>query len=142
MNWGKGIVVAFVLFAALVASMVVISMRQDVSLVSKDYYKDEIEYQQLLDKKNNTATLTEKPEIRVSGNQLEITFPFANYVEKGELRLFRPSDARLDRKFQLSPSADSVRTFVIPEATHGAYRVKLDWRMEGRDYYLEQMIVI
>lgn len=142
MNWGKGIIAAFVLFATLIVVMVVVSMKQDVSLVTKSYYQDELDYQQQLDRKNNTELLAEKPEIRIVHNKLEVYFPFASYVEQGTVKLFRPSDARLDQNFTLSPSADSLRVFNVPALEKGAYRVKMNWSMEGREYYIEKLIVI
>jgi len=64
MNIGKWIVVAFVLFAAFIGTLVVVCVRQDVSLVSRDYYRQELAYQNQIQRLNNTAALLEKPVIR------------------------------------------------------------------------------
>jgi hypothetical protein len=40
MNWGKWIIVSFVLFAGFIGTLVTVCVRQDISLVSKDYYKE------------------------------------------------------------------------------------------------------
>ena len=53
MNWGKWIIVSFVLFAAFIGILVVICVRQDISLVSKNYYQEELAYQQQIDRMNN-----------------------------------------------------------------------------------------
>ncbi|MCU0357537.1 MAG: FixH family protein [Cyclobacteriaceae bacterium] len=143
MNWGKGIVVAFVLFAAFLAVMVTIMMRQDVDLVSKQYYRDDLRFQEQLERKQNTEQLEFKPVISVEGSEyLKVYFPSVSYVEGGTLRLFRPSSEKLDQQFKLSASADSVQVFLLKTPERGTYRVKMEWKMEGREYYLEQVIYL
>ncbi|MCK6616367.1 MAG: FixH family protein [Cyclobacteriaceae bacterium] len=143
MNWGRWIILSFVLFAGFIGVIVAISMRQDVNLVSKNYYQDELAYQQKLDRKNNTEQLSVKPEISVLDNQyLKIYFPEAKFIEQGTVQVFRPSSDKLDQQFKLQASADSVQLFQMNRLEPGAYRVKLEWTMEGTDYYLEKFIVI
>lgn len=143
MNWGKWIVVSFVLFAGFIGVIVTISMRQDVSLVSKNYYRDDIMYQQQLDRKNNTEQLPAKPEITIVNRAyLQIYFPEAKLIEQGEVQLFRPSSDKLDQRFKLNASADSVQLFRLPDLKSGAYRVKMVWTMEGMEYYFEKFVVI
>lgn len=131
------------MFAGFIGVIVAISMRQDVNLVSKNYYQDELAYQQKLDRKNNTEQLSVKPEISVLDNQyLKIYFPEAKFIEQGTVQVFRPSSDKLDQQFKLQASADSVQLFQMNRLEPGAYRVKLEWTMEGTDYYLEKFIVI
>jgi hypothetical protein len=143
MNWGKWIVVSFVLFAAFIGIIVAISMRQEVNLVSATYYQDELNYQEKLNRKNNTEKLSQKPEVTlVDTTYLKVYFPEAKMIEQGELQLFRPSSGRFDQRFKLSSIADSVQMFRISNLKPGAYRIKLSWTMEGIDYYLEKVVVI
>lgn len=131
------------LFAVFIGSIVAISMRQDVNLVSRTYYQDELAYQQKLDRKNNTEQLLVKPEITfVENAYLKVYFPEARFIEQGELQLFRPSSDKLDQQFKLSASADSVQMFRVSNLRPGAYRVKMEWTMEGKEYYLEKFVVI
>jgi hypothetical protein len=142
MNWGKGIVIAFVLFTLLIVSMVVISMKQDVNLVSVNYYQNELEYQYLLDHKNNAAMLEEKPGILIRDKLLVISFPYPTVIDRGEVTLFRSSDANLDQKFTFIQSADSIRAFNIQNLRSGAYRVQINWSMEGKDFYFEKNVYV
>lgn len=143
MNWGKWVVASFVIFAGFIGIIVVISMRQDVNLVSRNYYQDELAYQQKLDRKNNTEQLLAKPEISILDNKyLKISFPEAKFIEQGVVQVFRPSSDKLDQQFKLQASADSVQLFQLSPLKRGAYRVKLEWTMEGTDYYLEKFVVI
>ena len=50
MNWGNKIMLSFSVFVAIIITMVVVSMKQDVFLVSEDYYDKEVKYQNQIDK--------------------------------------------------------------------------------------------
>ena len=77
MNWGHKITISFVLFVALIASMVVICVRQDIFLVAPDYYKQEIEFDTQRTKIGNFQKLSSKPLIQYSHTSriTEINFP-------------------------------------------------------------------
>ena len=143
MNWGKSIAVAFILFALFIGVLVALTAREDIGLVSKNYYADEIAYQHQLDRKNNTERLERKPEISVEGNDvLKIYFPTVSLIERGEVNVFRPSEDKLDQYFTLRTSSDSVQFFALNPLKNGSYRIKLTWAMEGKEYYLEKLVII
>lgn len=137
----KWIVVSFVLFALFIGTLVTVCVRQDVSLVAPDYYKQELAYQQRIDQQQNTSQLDSKPAIVVANNQLQVSFANLNQIEKGELKLFRPSDARLDRTYELK-SAESFQTFDVSTQQRGMYKASLRWTMNGKEYFLEETIYI
>ena len=142
MNWGKWIIVSFVLFAAFIGILVIICVRQDISLVSKNYYQEELAYQQQIDRLNNTGRLGEKPTIAIAGQALEIRFSQFNNLEGGELKVFRPSDLRFDKQFVLHASAEKTQRFDIRSFPKGMYRVKMRWSMKGKEYYVENVIIL
>jgi hypothetical protein len=142
MNWGKWIVVAFLLFAGFMAVIVTISMKQDVNLVSSQYYQDDLDFQQQLDRKNNTASLAHQPEITLTDQQLQVSFPEKTSIESGVIKLFRPSSDKLDQNFVLQPSNETIQVFALKPLDKGAYRVKMIWKVEDKEYYLEKFIVI
>src|SRR5690606_6985131 len=125
MNWGKSIVVAFILFASFIGTMITIMMKQDIGLVTKNYYAEDLAFQNQLERKENTAQLELKPEVVIEQNQLlKVYFPSVSYVEEGEVKLVRPSSEKLDQRFSLLPSADSVQVFNLNPLAPGPYRVK------------------
>jgi hypothetical protein len=142
MNWGKSIIVVFVLFALFIGTLVTVCVRQDVSLVAPDYYKQELAYQEQMDRKQNASDLHERPKIDVTQNKLTVTFADFSKVTRGELKLFRPSDAKLDQTFNLQPTNDSVQTFDIDFPQHGMYKAKISWAMDGKEYFLEETIYL
>jgi nitrogen fixation protein FixH len=143
MNWGKGIFISFILFAAFLAVMVTIMVRQDISLVSKTYYAEDLAFQQQYERKQNTGQLAFKPEISIEQQQfLKVYFPSGGAVEAGEVKLFRPSTDKLDQHVTLKASSDSVQVFTLKPLEVGPYRVKMTWKMGGKEYYIEKVIVI
>lgn len=140
MNPGKWIVVVFVLFAAFIGTLVTVCMREDISLVTKDYYTQELAYQDQISRINNAATLTNKPQITVTRDFIRVTFDSLNFVERGELDLFCPSDSKMDRNFEITMSDDQEFTYALSGLKTGMYRVKLLWSMDGKDFYLEEIV--
>ncbi len=141
MNWGKSIILAFALFGAFIATLVTVCMRQDVNLVTREYYKEELVYQTQIDRLAHTAMLAEKPSIHVEqGNAISIRYADFNKVQDGVLQLFRPSDPALDKEFRLRRSAESFQYFSTAGLETGMYRARIHWTMEGEEYYLEQVI--
>ena len=143
MNWGKWIVVAFILFVAFIGTMLTIMMRQDIGLVTKNYYAEDLAFQNQLERKQNTEQLELKPVVTIEqGQVMKVYFPAVSFVESGEVKLIRPSSEKLDQQVKLQASADSVQVFNLNPLTPGPYRVKLQWKAEGKEFYLEKLIVI
>ncbi len=146
MNWGMKIILAYVFFAAIVATMVTIAMKQDVSLVAADYYKQEIAYQDQIDRMENVRALEHAPKIRfqAESNSLTIAFPKQEKMHKanGNIHLFRPSNVRLDREFALQLDEQGKQSLAVPGLAKGLWRVKLQWEAEGKEYYHEKLLVL
>ena len=142
MNFGNWIVVAFVVFAVFIATLVTVCFRQDISLVSRDYYKQEIAYQDQIQRLNNTAELTEKPFIKIVGHNLQLEFCQFDKIEQGELKLFCPSNEKMDVRFIIKSQRQHVQFFNLTDLNKGMYRARLRWRMNGKEFYHEQIINI
>lgn len=143
MNWGKSIIAAFILFGAFIGTLVTICVRQDINLVTKEYYREELDYQRQIDRIAHTAMLTKKPSIKVEeGDLLKIIYPDFSRVQKGALELFRPSDARLDKLFELKRTTEFSQLFSTAGMNRGMYRARLRWTMNGEEFFLEQVIYL
>jgi hypothetical protein len=142
MNFGKWIVVAFILFAGFIGTLVTVCVRQDVNLVSKDYYKEELGYQDQIERISNTNRLASKPHIRKVDGKLQVTFGDELKVQKGELKLFCPSNPKMDKDYNISVTEGNTQLFEITSLQPGMYKAKLLWTMEGKEYFLEETIYI
>lgn len=100
-NWGTGIVLAFIGFIAFILYFVIsMSTNKEYNhdLVTEDYYKAELEYQTDIDKLNNSKTLSQNITYNKSSEGITIEFPTDLDATKitGKLFLYRPSNKQLD----------------------------------------------
>jgi hypothetical protein len=142
MSWGKWIIVAFILFAGFIATLVTVCMRQEVNLVSKDYYKEELAYQDQIARVNNASLLPVKPVIRKNGGFIQVGFDEFHKVENGSLKLFRPSDPKMDKVFTLESTNERTQSFSIDGLEKGMYRARMQWVMDGKEYFVEEVVNI
>jgi hypothetical protein len=141
MNFGNWIVVAFVLFAIFIGTLVVVCVRQDINLVSKDYYNEELVYQDQMTRISNTLSLADRPSItKINSTTLGVVFKAP--IEKGELKLFCPADPKMDKNFSLKLLPNNNQLFDIASLNKGMYRARLFWTVDGDEYFLEEVINI
>jgi hypothetical protein len=139
MNFGRWVLVSFIFFGCFMAALVTVCLREDVGLVSKNYYSEELVHQQKMDQVKNTSELSLQPKISVDGNLLKVDFQGVGKIEKGQLVLLRPSDSSKDQKFEIT-SKNGEQVFQLPENGKGLYRAGLKWTMGDKEYYLEKLI--
>lgn len=140
MNWGQSIVLAFVLFAVFIGSLVVVCLRQDVQLIAPDYYQQELVYQKQLERMNNANLLAVQPVLRVSTGWLSVEYAMMADTQQGTLELFRPSDERFDRNFKLTGEVE--QRLDVRSLPPGLYKARLRWTMQGKEYFLEEVIYL
>jgi hypothetical protein len=145
MNWGTKIAFIYGGFVAFVIGMVVLCIKQnDIHLVSKDYYKEEIAYQDQIDKLTNAQQLHGQLGFQYIGEKqvVEFFFPKSLADATGEILFFRPSDARKDVK--LSVDMDETGRQIVPVSSldKGLWKVKVKWTAKNKDYFSEQVLVI
>ena len=138
----KWILFSFVFFGFFIGGLVFICVRQDNALVSQHYYQDELKYGEKIQQKMNTRELAVQPSVSITSNQLKVFFPMMDEIEKGELKLIRPSNEKLDQRFEFHNALTGEQSFSLEHTERGLYRVSLTWSMKGRDYYFEKVLVL
>jgi hypothetical protein len=118
-----------------------VCINQDVNLVSGEYYKEELAFQQQIDRISQTAMLTETPVIETENETLlKVTYAHFENVEDARLQLFRPSDPGMDKNFQVLKSQEDRQYFSTDGMTKGMYRARFLWTMNGQNFFVEQVI--
>lgn len=142
MNWGKGIAAAYISFAVLVLGFVTYFMTQDVELVTHKYYDEEIKYQDQIEKIKRTNDLAEKPAIEIEQLSLKLSFPksILNNSLDGTINFYRPADKGKDFSVQIDLDKDGVQLINSSRLIRGLWKVQLNWKLNGLDYYSEQII--
>jgi nitrogen fixation protein FixH len=138
-NWGTAIVLAFIGFIGFILFFV-ISMSTDQrahhDLVTEDYYRAELAFQQEIDDQNNTNKNSVGLIVIKEEQGLLVQFPpnldFSKI--KGTLSLYRPSNKKLDFDIDLELSDSQI---LIPNnrLLEGRWDIKVSWEY-GKESYL------
>ncbi|MFL5753428.1 MAG: FixH family protein [Bacteroidia bacterium] len=144
MSWGIKITILYLGFVALIVTMVSFTMREKTELVSKNYYEQELKYQERIDRTERTRRLAEPLSWTVKPGTFKLSFPslFKGQKIKGNLEFFRPSDAALDRAVLLDVDTLLLRTISTEQFAKGLYKVQLNWEVNKITYYNEGIIQI
>ncbi|MBT8288464.1 MAG: FixH family protein [Flavobacteriaceae bacterium] len=145
LNWGFGIVIAFVLFISFIMFFVIkmnTDEKYDHDLVTEEYYKEELQYQKTIDKEANAKALKINVKWEKSNDGLLIEFPSDLDYKKitGKVFLYRPSNKQLDMEVQISLSNHYL---LIPDKRllDGRWNIFIDWQYNQTEYYYKAEIV-
>jgi len=144
--WPVGIAAFFAVVDSLLASWAVVALRNREELVSPDYYEEELAYQGHIDRLRRSAdsgvTIAHVPDGQ--DGILRIGWPTAaRPVDgRGEVRLYRPSEAALDRRIPLAVGADGVQRIDASGLKPGLWRVRVRWGHGDSGFFVEAPVVI
>ena len=143
-HWGHAVLIFFVFYISYLVWTVIASRQVNHSLVLDDYYALDLAYQDHYYAAENSLNSDLQPSIEYDEDlqQLVVDFKEVKIVE-GTLQLYRPSDAALDKYFNLD-NADSYNQFVfdISRLDHGKWIAKTQWVQGESKYYKEDVILI
>jgi hypothetical protein len=139
MNWGKKIAILYLSFVALIVTLVLISMNQEIELESKDYYAQELKYQEKIDALKNTNTLNSELSYERIENSLVINFPEEQKekITDGEILFFCASDSEKDKKISLSINENNSQSISLNQLQKAKYTVKISWKCNTKNYFKE-----
>ncbi|WP_395632476.1 FixH family protein [Flavobacterium sp.] len=143
-NWGKGIVIAFVLFMSFILYFVIKVQsddKYDNELVTQEYYKKEKLVQGNIESIQNTNSLEGKVTIAKSAEGLVVSFPSTldPKLIKGKVSLYRPSNQKLDFETLITLSGSDL---LIPKnnLVGGLWGITVSWEYEGKTYLNKEEI--
>jgi hypothetical protein len=141
LSWGSKIAFVYIVFVAGIGFLVFKASSQKFDLVAKDYYDQELKYQQVIDQSVNTAKLSAPLRVERSASELRILFPdeMSNKKKTIDFYLYCPADARRDFRKSIDINENQF-TQPLPEAMKGNYELKLAWEVEGIKYYFEKKL--
>lgn len=143
-NWGHGIFIAIVLGASGLATLVYITTRERIDMVTEEYYPKELKYQDQISKIINYQALAQKIEVNAE-NDLIISFPRivaeSGDIE-GEVHLYRPSNKQLD--IERTVALDTAYTMAIAKKHFkaGKYELMIEWKANDVPYFTKLPIYI
>jgi hypothetical protein len=144
LNWGTGIAMFYSTFVLVLVTVVIKTTTFDNSLVSEDYYADDLNYQKQYEKLKNSKNLLKDLEIikELDGDILKFQFPIDLEIPQGEIYFFCPSDSKLDFRVPVKVDADYQQQIVIKQLKTGLWRIKVDWQAGKIPYFRELAIAL
>ena len=143
-NWGTGIVLAFIGFISFIMYFIIIinvNDKYDHDLVTEDYYAEELNYQNDIDKLDNAKNLNENISYKRTAEGLLIVFPKHMDLNNitGNVFLYRPSNKQLEFDTVISLSNHYL---LIPDKrlVDGRWNIKVDWQHNGQSYLYKETI--
>ena len=143
-SWPAGIIIAitsFVIFILSFVYKVTFLPEYDHHLVSEDYYKDELNYQQEIDKQNKGIELKENITLVKTSKGLSINFPSEFDYTKitGTVYFQRLSNGKIDFEF---PIQLETSNFIVKDENlvAGRWDVKIVWFVNDTEYLYKEKI--
>lgn len=145
-NWGTGIVIAFVLFIGFIMYFVLTvqsNSKYDNELVVEEYYKHDAHFGDEMIRIQNAHDLKQKPSIAYTSNGIVVVFPknFISKKIKGNVAFYRPSNKKMDF---VVPISLSESTLLIPKKSliEGLWDINMEWQYDGKSYLTKETIYI
>lgn len=139
MNWGNKLLITFIVFGGFMSFLVYKSVTTKFDLVSKEYYKEELAYQQVIDGTKKANALAGK--VSITNNEKFILLQLPKELNgqnvSGKIWFYCAADAAKDRKIDLKPDADGKQLLKKNMFFPVNYTIKIDWTSNGEHYYNE-----
>ena len=143
MNWGNRLLLVFALFALFIGFLVYKCFNTKFDLVSKEYYKDELRYQDKIDGINNVANISD---LKVEQNNESVTVVFPQELKgqkaEGEVFFYCPTNEDKDKHFPLMIDAEGKQSIAKKDVLKGIYKLKVTWNIGTKKYYSEKDLKI
>ena len=142
--WPYGIIAFFGLLFCGMATIVTIAATHRESMVSENYYEQELKFQDQIDSAARAQKTGANIQLDAATRKLLVAVPAAQLAQKfsGAIEFYRPSAPELDREFQFLPRADGTQALDVSQLAAGLWQVRVKWNAGGQDYFLERKITI
>ena len=143
MSWSYRITALYLGFVGLIVTLVTIASRQKIELESKDYYQQELRYQDKLQAIENANLLGWDIGHSIEGQEINLTLP-AEQVAKvsGEIYFFCPANSDNDLKVKMNFDSSGKQSIAKSKLKPGAYKLRLSWDHFEKSYFKETVITI
>ena len=124
--------------------MVYRCMQTPVDLVTREYYKDELSYQEVIDAKKHAAALAGTVHLQQDGNGILISLPGEMRLQNvtGSLQFYCPNNVSKDRQFRLQVDSAASQHIGAGLVSPGHYTLRIRWSSGGLQYMDERTLTV
>ncbi len=146
MSWGWKIFFLYTGFVLLTVTVVIYTMTQKVELVTDEYYKEEIAYQQQIERMKNAGKMKNPVKVDYQPESAIVVFTFPKeHIGAGldgTVWFYRPSDTSEDRKLKITLDDNGVQALNVRQLPTGYWIVKVSWTSGGKEYYVQKELML
>lgn len=140
--WPYGIIGVYVVFIAALAAYVTFALSNDVELVTKDYYQQEIQHDAHMKRIKRTQALGNKVNVHLdeASQSLVLKLPPTHLTDKfeGTVQFYFPADATQDQFIPLAIEQDGTQKFHSLGLKSGLWRMKVSWESGSNEFHFEK----
>lgn len=144
-HWGKAIALFFIIYIAVLFSVVMKSRTIDHSLVTDDYYAEDLIYQEHYDRVSNQMAYFPDISLDYDNATQSLTIDLKQNTQpiEGEIELYRASNKSEDQVLKVSlAKTDTQVTLEVPNLRGGKWSGLLTWRDDEREYYYKDSFYV
>ena len=144
MSWGYKIAILYIGFVVMILTLVVMSLNQDIQMVTENYYEKEQNYSTQVQSSFNSESLTTPLQIDYQSNskKIQLQFPKDFAAIEGVVQFYRPSNAKKDFAVDIELDSNNLQWIEVDELISGLWKVKVDWKANGKAFFDEKQVVV
>lgn len=137
MNFKYLVIAIYLCFVALIVMMVMKSCNQKVELETKNYYNEELKFQEQIDAKMAGNAYIDSFNVYEKDGQIKLSVPTAYNADSMVLVFKKPDDSMADRNFKFARQAVSIAK---SEFKSGYYDLDIRVYRSGKPMLIEKKI--
>lgn len=143
LNWGHGIAITYLVFVAAIIYFVVIASQQNYDLVSADYYKDAVNYQERINSRINAMNQTEglQSKFILEKSVVEIVSTMKEEVQ-GQVFFYKPDNAKSDFVVPIKLASSGQLQIPMQNKSKGYWKLKTTWNSSAGACFSESTIMV
>lgn len=144
--WPWSIMAFFAVAITAAVVWVAFCVSHGTDLVAADYYEQEVEYQNQLDRMEHARELGGRATVsyEAADGFIRIQLPPEHAILQphGVIHLYRPSQAGLDQRLPLRLTATGEQQLDAQLLAPGLWDVRVRWVAQGREFFLNEKLTI
>lgn len=142
--WPYGIIVAYIIFVTATLGFVAFTFTVKFDLVVPDYYQQTLVYQDQIDRESNAMALEQPIRWNIDEGQLMVYVPQELLSDSisGKIKMYRPSDASLDKVYDLVPDASGVQSIALIDLATGQWKLHVLIETSEKEYFSQFSVFI
>ncbi|MBK8846153.1 MAG: FixH family protein [Bacteroidetes bacterium] len=128
LNWGHGITFTYLTFVTVMILFAVKASQQTYDLVSTDYYKDAVNYQERINARVNALNQAEGLQLKLNydKNVVEVISTSHEKVE-GQVSFYKPDNAKSDFVVPVKLEPNSTIQIPMQGKPRGFWKLRATW---------------